>query len=239
MSASDASVRTGSGRPRWILLIGLVVVCVVALVAAGVGLFSNTSEGGPVQRVEALQDPPADPMLEREQMLGLARDFVVGFNTYGPDMLTEDGAMPDYAALSSMMTAKFGTVFDQNVAVAEQTVVETSVQRSAEVHAVAIASADEDSAELLVAGTARFAYPDPENEGEIVEFDPERFRYQVSLVNQRGEWLVDDLDDLDDDLPSFADSTPAEIPTDGASPSPSESPSQPRDDRKRDGGEDQ
>ncbi|WP_141015368.1 hypothetical protein [Nocardioides sambongensis] len=203
----------------------LLVVVVVGCLGAAVGVvYAHTSEGGPVERVRALADPPPDPRLSREQALGTARDFVVAFNTYGPDQLTDDGTMPDYAALAEDMTARFGTVFDKNVGYAEQTVAQLQVRREAEVYAAGIASADEDSAEVLVAGVARFSYPNPKKDGAWIDFDPERFRYQVSLVRQHGEWLVDDLDDLDDDLPSFAQSgggeegLPGQLPSDGASP---------------------
>ncbi|TYL46260.1 hypothetical protein FXB39_13975 [Nocardioides sp. BGMRC 2183] len=207
---------------RWGVL-GVLTVVVLGCLGTAVGLvYAHTSDGGPIERVQTLADPPSDPRLAREQVLGDARDFVAAFNTYGPDLLTEDGTMPDYAALSEEMTSRFGTVFDKNVGYAEQTVAQLQVRREAEVYAVGVASADDDSAEVLVAGVAKFSYPNPKKKGSWVDFDPERFRYQVSLVRQHGEWLVDDLDDLDDDLPSFAQSgggeegLPGQLPSDQA-----------------------
>lgn len=225
MSEQTSSRRPRTATVRWVVLGVLVAVAVIGVAIATLTVVAETEEGGPVARVQALEDPPADPTLEREQLLGEARDFVVGFNTYGPDMLAEDGTMPEYAGLADAMTSTFATVFDENVGFATQTVTDLQVRRSADVHAVGVASQDDDSAELLVAGTATFAYPDPKKEGAWVQFDPERFRYQVSLVRQRGEWLVDDLDDLDDDLPSFAQSAgeqqgglPGQLPSEQTSP---------------------
>ncbi|MEQ6900629.1 hypothetical protein [Nocardioides sp. YIM 152588] len=213
----------------------LVLLVAVAVVAAGVAVatvWTATAEGGPIERVQALREPAADPGVEREELLGVAGDFVRRFNTYGPDLLADDGTMPEYAGLTSTMTARFGGVFESNVGYAEQTVAQLSIRRRADVYAVGIAAQDDDSAELLVAGVATFSYPDPDKKKAWIEFDPERFRYQVSLVRQHGEWLVDDLDDVDDDLPPLAQSSPQSgaglpggLPTGEPTPEPSSEPS--------------
>lgn len=224
----DASARD---RLRWLLLGALLLVTVASLVLSAYWVAAKGEGGDPVERVESLQDGPGpDPAVEREQLLALGREFVVRFNTYGPDML-EEGRLPEYASLTDLMSAKFAEAFEDNVGYAEQTVAEVGVGRSAEVFAVGIVSQDADSAELLVGGNAQFSYPSPQDEEERVEFDPQRFRYQVSLVRIDGEWVVDDLDDVDDGLPSLADAT-IEVPPGEPTGVPTEEPGEePTDDR--------
>ncbi|UUW91802.1 hypothetical protein [Pimelobacter simplex] len=167
----------------------------------------------------SLRHPPKDETAQREKALAAARTFVQRFNTYGPGLLDSAGKMPDYAAVGGLMTAKFRTVFDKNVGYAEETVKQTQIDRTGTPYAVGIASIDADSAQVLVAGVVEFSYPDPKKAGERIPFEPLRFRYEVSLVKQDGRWLVDDLDDVDDELPSFGE---ASIPQGGApSPAPS------------------
>jgi hypothetical protein len=202
----------GSHRFRWTVLALLLGVVVAGL---GVSVWMVVDRGAgddPFDRVESLRDPAPDPAEEREEVLAAGRTFVQRFNTYGADLLDESGKMPDYAAVGDLMTAKFRTVFEKNVGYAEQIVVETGIERVGEPQAVGVASLDADSAEVLVAGTVEFSYPDPQGSEERITFEPLRFRYQVSMVKIDGEWLVDDLDDLDDDLPSFAE---ASIPEGG------------------------
>lgn len=191
-------------RLRWLVLAALAFVTVVCLAAAAV-LVLTRGEGDPLDSLESLREEPAPaPEVEREELLSLGREFVVRFNTYGPEML-EEGRLPEYAGTSDLMSAKFAEVFDANIGYAEETVVDTGVGRSAEVAAVGIASQDADSAELLVAGTVRFSYPNPADEEQRIDSPPNKVRYQVSLVRIDGTWLVDDLDDIDDGLPSLAD----------------------------------
>lgn len=187
----------------------------------------------PLDRLQSLRDPAPDPAREREKVLAAGRTFVERFNTYGTDMLDDNGKMPEYAAVGELMTSKFRTVFDRNVGYAEQVVAETQVDRVGTSHAVGVASLDSDSAELLVGGIVEFSYPAKQGGEEQVAFEPLRFRYQVSMVKIDGKWLVDDLDDLDDDLPSFAEASlpegevPGGTPSDAPSGSPTADPTGP------------
>lgn len=213
-----------SATLRW-SVIGLLLGVVVA--ALGVSVWTLVDKGAgsnPGERLDSLIDPPRDESADRELVLAAGKTFVQRFNTYGPDLLDSAGKMPDYAALGKLMTAKFRTVFDKNVGYAEETVKQTQIDRIGTPYAVGVASIDDDSAELLVAGVVQFSYPSPADGTEDVELEPLRFRYEVSLVKQHGTWLVDDLDDLDDELPSFGE---ASIP-EGGQPSgqPSQQPSQ-------------
>ena len=83
------------------------------------------------------------------------------------------------------------------------------------------------AATLLVAGIREFTYPAPDGGDERISFAPQQFRYEVSLVRADGVWKADDLDDVDDSLPSFSDaadpesSVPNPAPTEGAPGGPS------------------
>ena len=203
---------------RWTVLAVLLGILVASLgVTAWVVVDKADGDLG------ALRNPPTDDSAQREKALAAARTFVQRFNTYGPALLDSAGKMPEYAAVGGLMTAKFRTVFDKNVGYAEETVKQTQIDRTGTPYAVGIASIDSDSAEVLVAGIVAFSYPDPKKAGERIPFEPLRFRYEVSLVKQGGRWLVDDLDDVDDELPSFGE---ASIPDGGVpNPAPSGAPS--------------
>ncbi|MFC5731089.1 MULTISPECIES: hypothetical protein [Nocardioides] len=219
-----------SPRRQWAVL-----ALLLGVVVAGLGVFTwalvdRGAGDDPIDRLQSLRDPGPDPGKEREEVLGAGRTFVDRFLTFGPDMLDDNGKMPDYAAVGELMTSKFRTVFDRNVGYAEQVVAETKVGRVAEPYAVGVASLDSDSAELLVGGIVEFSAPASEGSQEQIAFEPLRFRYQVSMVKIDGEWLVDDLDDLDDALPSFAEASipegevPGGTPSDAPSSNPTDEP---------------
>lgn len=223
--------RTLGARARWALLGLLLGVVVAGLVVSAVTVFGRGAGDSIDDKVSSIFDPPTDATGEREEVLAAARTFVQRFNTYGPDLLDANGKMPQYAAVGELMTAKFETVFEKNVGYAEETVKQTDIGRKGTPYGVGLASMDGDSAEVLAAGIVEFSYPAPEGSEEPITFEPYRFRYQVSLVKVGGTWLVDDLDDLDDDLPSFAQAsipgsgTPSSGPSEGASPAEGASPS--------------
>lgn len=216
VSTAHGKGTTSSARSRWIVLGLLLGVLVAGLVVSATIVFARGAGPGLGDRISSISDPPADATKDREKALAAARAFAQRFNTYGPDLLDSNGKMPDYAAIGDLMTAKFADVFKDNVGYAEQVVVETKIDRKGQVYAVGVSAIDQDSATLLVGGIVEFSYPDPNDASERVPFAPLRFRYEVSLVKQDGRWLVDDFDDIDDDLPSFADSADAPVgaPTD-------------------------
>jgi hypothetical protein len=231
-------VSAGNGRLRSIVLGTSAVVAVLSLAAAALIFFTHTAGDSLGDRLTSLRKdevPVSGEEAEREDVMSAARTFVLRFNTYGPSMLDSEGHLPDYDAVGDLMTSTFATVFDKNVGYAEQTVKQLGAKRSAVVHAVGVASQDSDSAEVLVAGTVELSYPYPKQlnqqtsdddtqngpgNGPRITSGPQRFRYEVSLVKVGGEWLVDDLDDVDDGKPSFAQpdtgqETPG-VPTPGA-----------------------
>ena len=221
---------------RLILLCISAVVAVVCLVAAGLVFFGRSAGegidlGGRLDSLAHTDAPVSGSETDREAVMSAARTFVIRFNTYSPDMLDAQNHLPDYEAVSDLMTSKFATVFDKNVRYAELTVQKLGVTRSAKVFAVGVAAEDSDSAEVLVAGTAELSYPYPSQLGQQTTDDkgsgdskgapqvtsgPQRFRYQVSLVKVGGKWLVDDLDDVDDGKPPFSQPVNGQSP--GAQP---------------------
>ncbi len=204
---------------RW-SAIGLLLSVIVAALGVSVWTVVDKGAGSNVfKKADSLINPPVDESANREKALAAARTFAQRFNTYGPKMLNSAGKMADYAAVGDLMTAKFRTVFDKNVGYAEETVKQTQIDRVGTPYAVGVASIDRDSATVLVAGVVEFSYPDPTDASKRIPFEPLRFRYEVSLVKQAGTWLIDDLDDLDDELPSFGEASIPDSGTPGGAPS--------------------
>jgi Mce-associated membrane protein len=160
----------------------LAVLVVLALAAAGFlawVLLARGSDGDDVQS-------------SREEVMAQTEQFMLRMGTYGPDLLDEQGAMPEYRErVTDVITDKFAASFDSEAGTAEQLVAQAGVTRAADVFATGVSSIDQDSARALVAGTFSDSY---EVKGERVDQEPIPFRIEVSLVKVDGEWLVDDFD---------------------------------------------
>lgn len=235
--------RTAAGRPgviesayrRRALLVVLVLVVVACLGTVAVVIATRSTGDDLGERLSSLQDdevPGPSVSDNREQLLTVTRQFATRFNTYDPSMLDDQGHLPDYASVADLMTPKFGGVFADNVGYAEETVSQLGVTSTATVYAVGVASQDEDSAKVLVAGTVELTTPyQPEDDGDGTDggpdeggtdegaeepqqlsTGPQRFRYEVFLAKVDGSWLVDDVDDIDDGLPSFSEPSIPESP---------------------------
>ena len=180
---SPATAAPRSARFRTVLL---AVLSALALVAAGVlaWLLLARGDGDDVQA-------------SREEVMAQTEQFLLRMGTYGPDLLDEQGAMPEYRdRVKAVITDKFGASFDQEAGTAEQLVAEAGVTRTAEVFATGVPSLDPDSARTLVAGTFSDSY---EVKGERVDQEPIPFRIEVALVKVDGTWLVDDFDPVSTD----------------------------------------
>jgi hypothetical protein len=194
----------------------LLVVLVVLLVAsvAVVGYLAATRPV-PALGIDGDQDAVQS---ERENAMAQAEQFMLRINTYGPDLLEGD-TMPQYRELvEEVITPKFAADFEKNAPLAEATVKQAGVGRSAEVYSTGISAIDNDSATALVAGSFTQSYPSSPGSDDRVETEPAPFRVQVSLVKVEGEWLVDDFTPLTGDVDDGGSGSGSPAPTEGASP---------------------
>ena len=96
---------------------------------------------------------------ERESVMAQAEQFMLRINTYGPDLLEGD-TMPKYRELvEEVITPKFAADFEKNAPLAEATVKQAGVGRTAEVFSTGVSAIDGDSATALVAGALTKSYP--------------------------------------------------------------------------------
>ena len=166
-----------------------VLVVLVAMTVAGLVVLTwlLTTRG-----VDAVGDQGDQEQLQhdREAVMSQTEQFMLRMGTYGPDLLDDQGAMPEYRErVKEVITPKFAVSFDKEAATAEQLVAQARISRTAEVFATGVASIDADSATALVAGVFADRYPKGRS-GEQPP-DPAPFRIEVSLVKVEGSWLVD------------------------------------------------
>jgi Mce-associated membrane protein len=157
---------------------------------------------------------------QRETVMDQAQQFMLRINSYGPDQLADDGTMPDYRKLvEEVITPKFAADFEKNAPLAEATVKQAGLARSAKVFSTGVSAIDSDSATALVAGSITQSYPQKPGSDQRVDTEPAPFRVQVSLVKIKGTWLVDDFQPLtgtdDSGTPS---GIPGAAPSEGATP---------------------
>ena len=164
---------------RLVLVAVLLAVILAAVATAATLLLTRDgAEGG-------------DTQAGREEVMAQTEQFMLRMGTYGPDLLDDAGAMPDYrAAVREVITPKFAASFDEEAGAAEQLVAQAGVARVPDVFATGVSSLDEDSARTLVAGSFSDTYT---VEGKTVDQEPIPFRIEVNLVKIDGEWLVDDF----------------------------------------------
>ena len=127
---------------------------------------------------------------DREAVMSQTEQFLLRMGTYGPDLLDDQGGMPEYRdRVKEVITPKFAVSFDKEAATAEQLVAQARISRTAEVFATGVSTIDADSATALVAGVFADRYPKSQS-GEAAP-EPAPFRIEVSLVKIDGRWLVD------------------------------------------------
>jgi hypothetical protein len=215
----------GSAPAAGFRLVLLIVLGVLLVLSAGtfVGL-AVTGESSPSGIFDGADDDRDEA--DRQAVMSQAQQFIVRVNTYGPDLLTEDGTMPEYREqVLAVITDKFAASFEESVPAAESTVSQAGFSRTAEVFGAGVSVIDRDSATALVAGSFTNSYPvDPEDlDGERQEDLPLPFRVRVELVKVGGEWLVDGFAPVtgDDEEPG---ATPSGTPSNMATPSEEASP---------------
>lgn len=168
----------------------LLVVLIAATVAGLVTLVWLSSTRG----VDAVGVSGDQEQLQsdREAVMAQTEQFLLRMGTYGPDLLDDQGAMPEYRErVKEVITPKFAVSFDKEAATAEQLVAQARISRDAEVFATGVSAIDSDSATALVAGTFTDSYP--KGQGSDRAPEPAPFRIEVSLVKVDGTWLVDNF----------------------------------------------
>jgi hypothetical protein len=179
-AARPAPVR--SPRFRRGLLAALVAVVVFGLMGL---VWLVAGHGAGAAGVNGSQEQVQS---EREAVMAQTEQFMLRMGTYGPDLLDDKGAMPEYRQrVEDVITPKFAVSFEKEAATAEQLVAQADISRKASVFATGVSAIDEDSATALVAGAFTDSYP------KTGERDPAPFRIEVSLVKIKGQWLVDDF----------------------------------------------
>lgn len=159
-----------------------VVLVVIVLASAGTLVWLLSQRSGDASDLQA----------EREKVMSQSRQFILRVNTYGPDLLSDDGTMPEYRdQVLEVITDKFAADFEETVPAAEATVAQAGFSRRAEVFGAGVSVIDSDSATALVAGSFTNSYPDPDDETARIDDLPLPFRVQIELVKVDGEWLVD------------------------------------------------
>lgn len=177
--SSPPSADPPGSQPFRLVLAAVLLAVILASAATAATLFATRGgEGG-------------DTQAGREEVMAQTEQFMLRMGTYGPDLLDDKGAMPDYRAkVKEVITPKFAASFDKEAGTAEQLVSQAGVSRVPDVFATGVSSLDEDSARALVAGSFTDTYT---IEGKTVDQEPSPFRYEISLVKIDGKWLVDDF----------------------------------------------
>lgn len=238
--ANASPPSTPHAVPNWLYyvatgLAGVIVVCVLTLVFLFV---HDTGDGSVGDRVSSLvggdsdaesQGDPAASASERDAAMSVADQFMLRVNTYGPHDLDKSNQMPGYVSrVHEVSTSKLQASFDQGVTLAEQSVSQTGVARSADLFATGVSTIDADSADVLVAGRINQTYPDPKaptNSSKRIRTEPVPFRFDVKLVKIDGKWLADDFTPVTGQDGSGSSGTPSTGPSSRPSSRPSSSPS--------------
>jgi hypothetical protein len=209
-TATPSDERPTSHNLRLTLLAVLAVLLLASVAAVA---YLGATRPVPALGIEGDQDALQS---QRETVMRQAEQFMRRINTYGPELLEGD-TMPKYRELvEEVITPKFAADFEKNAPLAEATVKQAGVGRTAQVFSTGVSAIDSDSATALVAGSITQTYPSKPGSDDRVQTDPAPFRVQVSLVKVKGKWLVDDFSPL-----TGTDESPAPIPsaTPGVTPS--------------------
>jgi Mce-associated membrane protein len=200
-------------------LVLLAVLSVLLLASVAAVAYLGATRPVPALGIEGDQ---AALQSQRETVMNQAQQFMLRINKYGPDQLADDGTMPSYRKLvEEVITPKFAADFEKNAPLAEATVKQAGLARSAKVFSTGVSAIDSDSATALVAGSITQSYPKSPGSDQRVETEPAPFRVQVSLVKIKGTWLVDDFQPLtgtDDSGSGTPSGVPSVVPSEGVSP---------------------
>jgi Mce-associated membrane protein len=173
VSATPQSSRDhGDSRLRWGIAAFLGVVVVVCLVLL-------------VLEVTTLR-PKADADQQSQDAhsaaVAAAERFTVQFNTY------DSNDLPAYRkVIEPMMSPKYRETFEKAFPQVSAAIQQGKVKSKGEILKSAVATQDDDSAQVLVVSDA--------NAQTIYDKDVARhFRWEISLVKINGRWLVDNYE---------------------------------------------
>jgi hypothetical protein len=185
MTETETERRTSTPSPQAPRFRGGLLAVLVAVTVGGLVILTWLMSSRGVDAV-GVQGDQERLQGQREAVMAQTEQFLLRMGTYGPDLLDETGAMPEYRErVKEVITPKFAVSFDKEAATAEQLVAQAKISREAAVFSTGVSAIDEDSATALVAGAFTDSYP----KGDARE--PSPFRLEVELVKVDGEWLVD------------------------------------------------
>jgi Mce-associated membrane protein len=161
-------------RPRRTPLAAAVVWVLAGLVVAGGGVAAAgwwvaQDPGKALTRVE-----------QRGDVARVAEQFTVRVNNYDSESVDAYER-----SVASLLTTKFKAEFDQAMDDIVVQVEEAQMESQGEVLASGVAALDDDSARVLVAADATVK--------TVFDERQRHFRWEVSLVQVDGRWLVDDF----------------------------------------------
>jgi Mce-associated membrane protein len=191
--APGTATRRGQAALRWAVLGVLAAVILASLGYLGTRVVRDGTGSG-WGRVSSAFSADDSLQGERDAAMSQARQFALRVNTYGPDLLdAQSGQMPKYRSqVEAVVTAKFRTDFEKSgVPLAEATVSQAGIKRTAQVYATGVAAIDSDTATVLVAGSFTNSYPKKKGSTKYVAAAPSPYRFEVSMVRTGGKWLVD------------------------------------------------
>lgn len=173
-----------SGGAFRVVLLGVLVLALLA--GAGVLVWLLADRRG---EADAVQE-------QREAVMSTTSQFVLRLNTYGPDLLDDQGKLTAYQKqVTAVITPKFASDFEKSgLPIAQSTVSGAGYGRVAKVLGTGVESIDDDSATVIVAATFTSSYPDPKhpkNDAKRINADADVLRWEVDLVKNDGHWLVD------------------------------------------------
>lgn len=218
LTQPDASAVRRSAAIRWGVLAVLVVLILASLGYLGARV-ARDGHGSGWGRVSSAFSADDSLQGERDAAMSQARQFALRVNTYGSDLLdAKTGQMPKYRQqVEAVVTAKFRTDFEKNgVPLAEASVAQTGLKRTALVYSTGVAAIDTDTATVLVAGSFTNSYPKKKGSSEYVAATPEPYRFEVSMVKTDGTWLVDDFSAVESAAANGATGAPSAGATGGA-----------------------
>jgi Mce-associated membrane protein len=213
----------GAATAAGFRLVLLVVLSAVLLLSIGTFVaLAVTGESSPTGIFDG-DDGAEQDEADRQAVMSQAQQFILRVNTYGPDLLDEDGTMPAYREqVLEVISDKFAASFEESVPAAESTVSQAGFARTAEVFGAGVTAIDRDSATALVAGSFTNSYPvDAEDlEGERQDDLPLPFRVRIELVKVGGEWLVDGFSPVtgEDEAPDASTPSGSATPSEEATP---------------------